>query len=108
MTQSLLPMLRAAASPDWPARVINIGSVDGLVIPPTENFAYTASRAGVHVLTRHLVKWMAADDITVNAIAPGPFSTKIMAPIFDDPDRLEEMTGHVPLGRPAGRATSRC
>ncbi|HYC82329.1 MAG TPA: SDR family oxidoreductase, partial [Solirubrobacterales bacterium] len=99
MTQSLMPMLRAAASPDSPARVVNIGSVDGLVVPPTENFAYTASKAGVHMLTRHLAKWMAADHITVNAIAPGPFSTKMMAYIFEDPGRLEEMTSHVPLGR---------
>jgi NAD(P)-dependent dehydrogenase (short-subunit alcohol dehydrogenase family) len=99
ITQALLPMLRAAATPDSPARVINIGSVDGLVVPSSDNFAYSASKAGVHMLTRHLATRTAADHITVNAIAPGPFSTKMMAHLFEDEELLEEMTSQVPLGR---------
>lgn len=79
LTQSLLPLLRAAGTHDDPARVINTGSIDGLHAPGLETFAYSASKAGVHHLTRVLAKRLAPDHITVNAIAPGPFESKMMA-----------------------------
>ena len=77
-TRFLTPSLRAAASPEDPARVINIGSIDGLRVPRFETYSYSASKAAVHMLTRHLA-WKLAPDITVNAIAPGPFESKMMA-----------------------------
>jgi NAD(P)-dependent dehydrogenase (short-subunit alcohol dehydrogenase family) len=98
LTVALLPALRAAATADHPARVINIGSIDGLRAPTMENYSYGASKAAVHMLTRHLAKRLASEHITVNAIAPGPFQSKMMA-ILEDPEVREAVAGSVPLAR---------
>ena len=82
LTQALLPQLRAAATEDDPARVVNIGSIDGILQPSLESYAYSASKAAVHHLTRNLAKHLAKDNINVNAIAPGPFETKMLAPVL--------------------------
>jgi len=82
LTKFLRPALEAAATDDDPARVINIGSVDGIHVPVMETYSYSASKAAVHQLTRHLAKQM-APTITVNAIAPGPFESKMMAATLD-------------------------
>ena len=76
-TKFLLPQLRAASTTDDPARVINIGSIDGLHVPILETYSYSSSKAAVHQLTRHLAKHL-APEITVNAVAPGPFPSKMM------------------------------
>ncbi|MDH2425216.1 SDR family oxidoreductase [Sphaerisporangium sp. TRM90804] len=99
LTQRFLPLLRAAASPDDPARVVNIGSVDGIRTPTVENYAYSAAKAGVHMLTKHLAKTLARESITVNAIAPGPFESKMMAYALDDPAMRGLVESQVPLGR---------
>jgi NAD(P)-dependent dehydrogenase (short-subunit alcohol dehydrogenase family) len=99
LTVALLPALRAAAARRAPARVINIGSIDGLRTPSVENYSYSASKAAVHMLTRHLAKRLASEQITVNAIAPGPFETKMMAFALDDPTLREQVEREVPLGR---------
>ncbi len=99
LTVAALDMLRASASAEDPARVINIGSVDGLNPPAMETYAYSASKAAVHQLTRHLAKRLASEKITVNAIAPGPFPSKMMAFMLDDPDRRKLVEGQIPLGR---------
>jgi NAD(P)-dependent dehydrogenase (short-subunit alcohol dehydrogenase family) len=78
LTKFLLPLLTEAGTADDPARVINIGSIDGIRVPLMENYSYSASKAAVHMLTRHLAKRL-APEITVNAIAPGPFESKMMA-----------------------------
>jgi NAD(P)-dependent dehydrogenase (short-subunit alcohol dehydrogenase family) len=96
LTQALLGPLRAAATPRDPARVINIGSVDGLQVPVFDSFAYSASKAAVHHLTRHLGKALAGDDVTVNAIAPGFFPSKMTAFLLD---HEEEVAAGVPRGR---------
>ena len=99
VTVRSLPLLRAAASPQDPARVINIGSIDGLRVPAMESYAYSTSKAGVHMLTRHLASRLAAESITVNAIAPGPFDSKMMAFALDDPQTRAAIAARVPLGR---------
>ena len=99
LTVSLLPALRTAASPEDPARVINIGSVDGLRVPLMENYSYGASKAAVHMLTRHLAKRLASERITVNAIAPGPFESKMTAFMFADEEGRAAVEQMVPLGR---------
>ena len=99
LTQRLLGMLRAAASPDDPARVINVASVDGMKIPDMETYSYSASKAGLIQLTRHLAKRLAPEHITVNAIAPGPFDSKMMAFILDNPRTRAALATQVPLGR---------
>jgi NAD(P)-dependent dehydrogenase (short-subunit alcohol dehydrogenase family) len=63
--------------------VINIGSVDGLVVPSLETYAYSAAKAGLHHMTAVLARRLAPEHITVNAIAPGPFESKMMAATLD-------------------------
>ena len=99
LTVALLPALRDAAEKRGPARVINIGSIDGLRTPAMENYSYSASKAAVHMLTRHLAKRLASEQITVNAIAPGPFESKMMAFALDDPQTRQSIESSVPLGR---------
>jgi NAD(P)-dependent dehydrogenase (short-subunit alcohol dehydrogenase family) len=99
LTTGLLPALRAAAGAEDPARVINIGSIDGLRVPLAENYSYSASKAAVHMLTRHLAKRLAGEHITVNAIAPGPFDSKMMAFMLDTPEKRAQVEQMVPLGR---------
>jgi NAD(P)-dependent dehydrogenase (short-subunit alcohol dehydrogenase family) len=77
LTKSLLPILEAAGTKEEPSRVINIGSIDGLRVPALENYSYSASKAAVHMLTRHLARRL-APKVTVNAIAPGPFESHMM------------------------------
>ena len=79
LTKFLVPLLEAAGTHDDPARVINIGSIDGLQVPLLETYSYSASKAAVHHLTRVLARQLAPRHITVNAIAPGPFESKMMA-----------------------------
>jgi NAD(P)-dependent dehydrogenase (short-subunit alcohol dehydrogenase family) len=78
LTKFLVPLLRAAGTVEEPARVVNIGSIDGIGVPTLETYSYSASKAAVHQLTRHLAKRL-APQVTVNAIAPGPFESKMMA-----------------------------
>ncbi len=79
LTQKLLPQLRAAATAAAPARVINIASINGLAPSTLETYSYSASKAGVIMLTRQMAKRLAGDHILVNAIAPGPFPSQMMA-----------------------------
>jgi NAD(P)-dependent dehydrogenase (short-subunit alcohol dehydrogenase family) len=81
-TNFFLPVLEAASTPDDPARVINIGSIDGIHVPVLESYSYSSSKAAVHQLTRHLARHL-APSITVNAVAPGPFESKMMAATLD-------------------------
>jgi NAD(P)-dependent dehydrogenase (short-subunit alcohol dehydrogenase family) len=79
LIRALLPLLEAAGTQDDPARVINIGSIDGLHVSSLPTYAYSASKAGLHHLTRVLARELGPRHITVNAVAPGPFESKMMA-----------------------------
>lgn len=84
LTRDLLPLLEKNASTLHPARIINIGSIDGLRVPEVDNFPYAASKAAVHHLTRVLAVKLGRKGITVNAIAPGPFESKMTEWMLDN------------------------
>jgi 2-deoxy-D-gluconate 3-dehydrogenase len=79
LTQRLLPLLEEGATAEDPARVINIGSVDGIRTPRFDNFSYGPSKAAVHALTRQLAAHLVKRNVLVNAIAPGPFPTWMLS-----------------------------
>ncbi len=84
LTQKLVKQLAAAATEDDWARVINIGSIDGMHVSPYEAYSYNASKAGVLHMTRMMAKFLAARNIAVNAIAPGYFPSKMTAGLNDE------------------------
>ena len=97
LTRALVPLLEQAATADDPARVINIGSIDGIHVPLLETYSYSASKAAVHQLTRHLAKQLGPRHITVNAVAPGPFESKMMA------ETLRNFGDSIAASSPLGR-----
>ena len=98
LTRALTPLLNSAATEDDPARVINTGSIDGIVAPGKgrDNFSYSASKAAVHMLTRHLAGEL-APRILVNAIAPGLFESRMTKEMLRG--GAEEVGAVLPLGR---------
>ena len=79
LTQKLLPLLEANATAEDPARVINIGSIDGIQNPAFNTYSYGPSKAAVHALTRMLAAHLVRRNINVNAIAPGPYPTWMLS-----------------------------
>ncbi len=105
LTQRLLPLLRAAATYDEPARVINIASIDGYKNNAIETYSYAASKAGMVHLTRHMARNLAPDNILVNAIAPGPFESKMMEYTLNEHgERIRESNPRKRIGRPEDMA----
>ncbi|NND74115.1 MAG: SDR family oxidoreductase [Ilumatobacter sp.] len=99
LTQALLPQLRAGATADDPARVIMIGSIDGIRVPIGDNYSYSASKAGIHMLARHMAAHLVADHVLINSIAPGPFPSKMMAYMLEDDDNREMVLASNPRKR---------
>ncbi|KAJ1883971.1 hypothetical protein LPJ66_010836 [Kickxella alabastrina] len=97
LTQLLLPLLEKKARKDSPSNVINIGSIDGLGVPTLIVPAYAASKAAVHHLTRVLAAHLGPRDITVNAIAPGPFQSNMMKATLEN--LHDVIVSRVPMGR---------
>ena len=97
LTRDLMPLLKQGASQQNPSRVINIGSIDGLRVSTMDNFAYGASKAAVHFLTKNLALRLGPKGVTVNAIAPGAFQSNMMnATLENFQDKIESEN---PLGR---------
>ncbi|NKB34011.1 MAG: SDR family oxidoreductase [Pseudomonadales bacterium] len=97
LTRDLMPLLLKDASQENPSRVINVGSIDGLRVSSTDNFAYGASKAAVHFLTKNLAVRFGPKGLTVNAIAPGPFESQMMNHMLKNfKDKIEAEN---PLGR---------
>lgn len=99
VTQGLVPRLAAAGTPEDPARVINIGSIAGLRTPNNDAYAYGASKAAVHHLTRHLASALAEQHINVNAIAPGLFPSRMTAHLLDDEEDRAALGATILRGR---------
>ncbi|KAI9065950.1 AAA-domain-containing protein [Trametes sanguinea] len=105
LTQKCLPLLRAAAEQGGmdgdayrdPARIINIGSIEGISVPVHETYAYSASKAGLHQLSRHLAGRLGPEGITSNTLACGPFESKMMAATLNQLG--EFIKASIPLGR---------
>jgi NAD(P)-dependent dehydrogenase (short-subunit alcohol dehydrogenase family) len=102
LTKMLTPALSAAGSADDPSRVINIGSIHGLHVPEQslEVYAYAASKAAIHHLTPVLAKRLGPLHITVNALAPGPFESRMMKQTLERMgDQLASMSPLSRIGR---------
>lgn len=84
LVQALLPALRRAGTTDDPARIINIGSIAAIHVPQRPNYSYSSSKAALHQLTRVLAKELGPQHVTVNAVAPGPFPSTMMAATLDE------------------------
>jgi len=97
LTRRLIPTLEKAGTHEDPARVINIGSIDGIKPPLLETYAYSASKAAVHHMTRVLARKLAPRHIAVNAVAPGPFQSKMMRAT------LEQFGDSIAKTNPLGR-----
>ena len=97
LTRAFLPLLEAGATDDDPSRVINIGSIDGIRVPQLPNYSYSASKAAIHHLTHVLARDLGPRRITVNAVAPGPFPSKMMRATLEAAG--DEIAKASPLGR---------
>ncbi len=100
LTRDLTPLLEKSASADDPSRIINIGSMDGIHVPVVQRiptFAYSASKAALHHLTKSLAVFLANKHITANAVAPGFFASRMTDYVFDH--YLEDIEKDCPLGR---------
>ena len=105
LTQALLPLLEASASAEDPARIIMIGSIDGLNVNQLPTFSYGPSKAAVHHLARTLASHLADRHITVNAIAPGLFPSHMTAHVMDTMgDKIVQGTPLKRHGRPEDMA----
>jgi len=96
LTKALAAPLRAAASAEKPAKVINIASIDGIFVNPMETYSYAASKAGLIHLTRRMAARLIRDHIVVTAIAPGPFASDMNRAARDQADAVAK---RVPSGR---------
>ena len=97
LSQKLVDILQASGTQSDPSRIINVGSIDGIGIPRAETYSYPASKAAVHQLTRVLANRLANRNINVNAIAPGPFQSNMMAHTLEEYG--DEIKSSVPRGR---------
>jgi NAD(P)-dependent dehydrogenase (short-subunit alcohol dehydrogenase family) len=98
LTRAFLPLLENGGTDEDPARIVNVGSIDGLHVPPMHTlYSYSSSKAALHHLTRVLAKELGPRRITVNAVAPGPFQSKMMAATLDAFGK--EIAARSPLNR---------
>ena len=101
LSQNLLPLLKEGSNKEDPARIINIGSIDGINKPEFNNFSYSAAKAAVHHMTRVLAAELVSNNIIVNAIAPGPFPSKMLGSAVEfDYSELENRNPRGRIGTP--------
>ena len=99
LTQALHGALKAAASRDQPAKVINIASIDGIRLNPQDTFSYHASKSGLIYLTRRMAAALIADAINVTAIAPGAFASEMNRVARDQGDEIAKRIPSRRIGR---------
>ncbi len=99
LMQALLPQLRAAASPDERASVINISSVNAIRPSGLQNYSYVAAKAGLQGMSAQLARDLNGDNINVNVIAPGPFKSKMTAPLYATKEIEAQVVESFTMGR---------
>jgi NAD(P)-dependent dehydrogenase (short-subunit alcohol dehydrogenase family) len=104
LTQALAAPLRAAATAQKPAKVINIASIDGIAVNPQETYSYHASKAGLIHLTRRMAVRLIRDNIVVSAIAPGAFASDMNRDARDHGDALAKVIPSRRIGTPEDMA----
>ena len=106
LTQQLHPLLKAAASAQRPAKVINIGSIDGMRLNPWETYSYHASKAAILYLTKRMAARLVRDHINVTAIAPGAFASEMNRAARDHGDEVAKAIPSKRIGRPGDMAAA--
>ena len=106
LTQSLHPLLKAAASFETPAKVINVASIDGIAVNPLETYSYHSSKAAVIHLTRKMASKLVNEDIIVTAIAPGAFASNMNTAARDQADKMSNSVPAKRIGRPEDMAAA--
>ncbi|MDB9915192.1 SDR family oxidoreductase [Alphaproteobacteria bacterium] len=105
LSQKLIDILEISGTNSDPSRIINIGSIDGIGIPRAETYSYPASKAALHQLTRVLANRLSNRNINVNAIAPGPFQSNMMASTLKEHgDQIKESVPRNRIGLPEDMA----
>jgi NAD(P)-dependent dehydrogenase (short-subunit alcohol dehydrogenase family) len=99
LIQKLLPLIRAAASNEQRASIVNVSSVNGLKPSGLRNYSYVAAKAGLNQLTAQLARDLMDEHINVNCIAPGPFQSKMTAPLYATPELEEQVRAGFPMKR---------
>ena len=99
LAQALLPQLRAAATPEQRSSIINVTSVNGLKPGGLRNYSYVAAKAGLGQLTAQMARDLMDDHINVNAIAPGPFKSKMTAPLYATDEMEAQVRESFPMKR---------
>lgn len=99
LTQALIRPLRAAASAERPAKVINVASIDGISVNPMETYSYAASKGGLIQLTRRMALRLAPENIVVSAIAPGVFASEMNRAARDQGDEIAKRIPSQRIGR---------
>ena len=99
LTQKLLPQIRRAASAEERASIVNISSVNAIRPSGLMNYSYVAAKAGLCQLSTQLARDLLADHINVNVIAPGPFKSKMTAPLFATEEQDRQVTASFPMRR---------
>lgn len=99
LTQALLPQLRAAARPEARASIVNISSVNAIRPSSLQNYSYAAAKAGLHGLSAQMARDLNGDHINVNVIAPGPFKSKMTAPLYANEEMEREVIKSFTMGR---------
>ncbi len=106
LTQKLHGLLKTAGKPDRPAKVINIGSIDGMRLNPWETYSYHASKAAILYLTKRLAARLVTDNINVTAIAPGAFASNMNRAARDKGDAVKEAIPSGRIGNPEDMAAA--
>ena len=99
LSQALLPLLRKTADPENRASIINVTSVNGIRPSGLRNYSYVAAKAGLGHLSAQMARDLIGDNINVNAIAPGPFKSKMTAPLYASEEIEQQVREGFPMKR---------